>query len=98
MIFKHKLPGDPVVLGMGYAGTGAIFLLADFTFFLFVAFALGVAGISKGADSLTLFESNPDLFTVESKKNIDDGRNISGFAMLAALVLLIYKAVVYLIN
>jgi len=98
MIFKHKLPGDPAVLGMGYASSAVIFLLADFTFFLFVAFALGVAGISKSADNLKLFDSSPDLFTEQSKKNIDDGRNISGFAMLAALVLLIYKCVIYLIN
>ena len=98
MIYKHKLPGDPAVLAMGYVSFVIIFFLAEFTFFLFVAFALGVAGFSKSADDLTLYEANPDLFSEGSKRNISDGRNISGFCMLAALVLLIYKGIMYLIN
>ena len=97
-MFKHRLPGDPVVLGMGFFSVALIFFLAEFTFFLFAAFFLGVAGVSKGADNLRLYDENPDLFYEHSKKNVADGRHINGFAMLTALILLIYKGVMYLIN
>jgi hypothetical protein len=98
MVYKHKLPGDPAVIAMGYTSFIIIFFLAQFTFFLFVAFALGVAGISKSADDLTLYEAHPETFSDRSKRNISDGRNISGFSMLAAAVLLIHKGIMYLIN
>ena len=96
-MFKHKLPGDPVVLAMGFISFALIFFLADATFFLFAAFFLGVAGISKGADSLKLFDENPELFYERSKKNVSDGRHISGFSMLTSLIMLVYKGIMYLV-
>lgn len=95
---KHKLPGDPTVLAMGYFSAAIIFFLPEFTFFLFAAFFLGVAGISKGADNLAMFDANPDLFYESSKKNVSDGRHISGFSMLVSLIMLIITGVRHLIN
>jgi len=97
-MFRSKLPGDPVVLAMGFVSVAVVFFLSEFTFFLFVAFFLGVAGVSKGADSLQLYEANPEMFLENSKKNVSDGRHISGFAMLTSLIMLIISGIRYLIN
>jgi hypothetical protein len=97
-MFKHKLPGDPTVLGMGFFSVAVIFFFADLTFFLFVAFFVGIAGISKGADNLKLYDESPDMFYERSKKNVADGRHISGFAMLTSLIMLIITGIRYLIN
>ncbi|CAM3468600.1 hypothetical protein FLLO111716_12720 [Flavobacterium longum] len=97
-MFQSKLPGDPVVLVMGFISVGMILLLSDATYFLFVALFFSIAGLSKGADNLKLYEEQPELYYPSSKKNVADGRHICGFSMLASFVMLIIKGIMYLIH
>jgi hypothetical protein len=97
-MIKHKLPGDPAVLGMGITSVLFIFFLSEFILFAFAALGLGFVGVSKAADNLRLFDENPGMFSEKSRKNVSDGRHICGFAALASISILIYKGIMYLIH